>query len=53
MANLDALGVVHCKLKRVVLTRGSHFNRLIIIIFTSLMCHFDFNSRVDSDVGSK
>ena len=40
--------------KRVVLTRGSHFNTIIRrVIFTPLMCRFNFNSRFDSDVGSK
>ena len=39
---------------RVVLTRGSYFKTILRrVIFTPLMCRFDFNSRFDSDVGSK
>ena len=39
---------------RVVLTRGSNFNTIIRrVIFTPLMCRFEFDSRFDFDVGSK
>ena len=49
----SASSELHCKFKKVVLTRGSHFNTIRRVIFTPPMCHFDFNRRFDSDVGSK
>ena len=47
-------GKVHCKFKRVILIWGSHFNTIIRrIIFTLLMCRFDFNNRFDTSMPTK